>query len=347
MNTDATPERLLWPDLIRALAIALVVAVHVSGQILNNGYYTVKPIAWWFALAVNGIGRCGVPLFFMISGALLLGKANEPISTFFRKRASRIGIAFIVWSMVYLIIVSVRTHVPLTPAKYFGILATPAYYHPWFFYSIIGLYLLVPVFRFLDANGMKYVSIFWLCSIPVLFMLHKVYSFTIQGNFTNIFPTYAGFLTIGYQLAKGKYNRGVLILSAVVFVLGSIVSVGGTGIVNMRHNGALDTFLYDYRALNIIAMSVALFILLQKWGSVVWPAAARSAVQSISACGLGIFVIHPLLLDALRSGKFGISLSSNAGNPLLSLPLTFVVVMLLSWLITFLILKIPVLRACV
>ena len=44
----------------------------------------------------------GVPLFFMLSGSLLLQPSNvdEPIRVFLKKRLARIGIAFVVHSGV-------------------------------------------------------------------------------------------------------------------------------------------------------------------------------------------------------------------------------------------------------
>ena len=47
----------------------------------------------------------GVPLFVMLTGALLLapGKQDEPLGVFFKKRFSRIGFPFLFWGALYFI----------------------------------------------------------------------------------------------------------------------------------------------------------------------------------------------------------------------------------------------------
>jgi surface polysaccharide O-acyltransferase-like enzyme len=52
----------------------------------------------WFTVNVYDVlGMVGVPLFVMLSGALLLNpnKAEEPLSVFYRKRLNRIALPFI------------------------------------------------------------------------------------------------------------------------------------------------------------------------------------------------------------------------------------------------------------
>ena len=67
----STKEILSWADLIRVVAIYLVVVVHVSGQ-LTNIWGRIPVDQWLIADIYGGIARVCVPLFFMISGYLLL-----------------------------------------------------------------------------------------------------------------------------------------------------------------------------------------------------------------------------------------------------------------------------------
>lgn len=89
-------------DLIRTLAIGLVVLLHASNEALQAS--SVPMPFWWTALVYKSLSLSCVPLFVMLSGALLLqpAKLNEPIRVFLKKRLTRIGLAFVFWSMVYL-----------------------------------------------------------------------------------------------------------------------------------------------------------------------------------------------------------------------------------------------------
>ena len=90
-------EFLPWADLIRVVATFLVVTVHVSGQI-TNVWGKVPESHWFIADIYGGIARICVPLFFMISGYLLLPR-TESLGTFYRKRMPKVVIPFIAWVM--------------------------------------------------------------------------------------------------------------------------------------------------------------------------------------------------------------------------------------------------------
>ena len=85
-------------ELIRMASFVLVIAIHVSnyfcradGQISDGEYL--------FSLVIDTFARVSVPCFFMISGALLLGR-DEPLSKHW-KRLRRFFLALVVWSVIY------------------------------------------------------------------------------------------------------------------------------------------------------------------------------------------------------------------------------------------------------
>ena len=105
-NLQAKPANADFPvDLIRTVAIFLIILVHA-----NNFPYTlsgnITPTAsfnWWTVNTYAAIGNLGVPLFVMLSGALLLdpAKCEEPMRVFFKKRIERIGLPMIFWTIAY------------------------------------------------------------------------------------------------------------------------------------------------------------------------------------------------------------------------------------------------------
>ena len=87
-------------DLIRALAIIMVICIHSLGM-LADAYKTELNefgTAHWCGALWHIINNA-VPLFIMLSGALLLGK-QESISSFFKKRLTRVLIPFVVWTIL-------------------------------------------------------------------------------------------------------------------------------------------------------------------------------------------------------------------------------------------------------
>ena len=84
-------------DIVRAVAIFMVICIHSLG-LVNDALPTGDEEAR-MTNAVMTIVYGGVPLFVMLSGALLLGK-DEPIGVFFRKRMGRVLWPFLFWSVI-------------------------------------------------------------------------------------------------------------------------------------------------------------------------------------------------------------------------------------------------------
>ncbi len=77
-------ENIVWVDWIRALATLGVVLIHTAGPLLY-GYNQMPASYWWISNIYDSAARMCVPLFFMISGFLLLQK-DDSLKTFFAKR---------------------------------------------------------------------------------------------------------------------------------------------------------------------------------------------------------------------------------------------------------------------
>ena len=67
--------RIVYFDLLRCLAILLVIVLHsVANIIVNPAFYQLP--SWYLCMTVDPFDRVAVPLFFMISGALFLSTPN-------------------------------------------------------------------------------------------------------------------------------------------------------------------------------------------------------------------------------------------------------------------------------
>ena len=90
-------ERIFYYDFLRAFAIIAVLICHVDfffGS-LNT------PIKVIGQMTFHDIGRIGVPIFLMISGALLLNRKYE-LGDFLKRRFARIIYPFIFWIILIL-----------------------------------------------------------------------------------------------------------------------------------------------------------------------------------------------------------------------------------------------------
>ncbi len=91
-------ERFVWIDFAKSISIVGVITIHTVAILVLNIEFGSK--SWWFGNIIDSSVRWAVPLFIMMSGYTLLGK-KESTKYFFLKRLSRVGVPFIVWTIVY------------------------------------------------------------------------------------------------------------------------------------------------------------------------------------------------------------------------------------------------------
>ena len=135
-------QREIWLDFLRVTACFLVMVVHSTEPFYLGGDGTLvltDTDAFWVSV-MEGIARCCVPLF-VIASSYLQFPIHYPTGEFFRRRAVRILIPLLVWTVVYALVWG-------EPVENFkGLLLNFNYAagHLWFVYMLIGLYLIMPL----------------------------------------------------------------------------------------------------------------------------------------------------------------------------------------------------------
>ena len=90
--TVTADAALAFSSYLRIAAIGAVVLIHSSsGLVLNNAIR--GSATWWVGVVLNRGAGWAVPVFIMVSGALLLApRPNEGAAAFYRRRLDRIAI---------------------------------------------------------------------------------------------------------------------------------------------------------------------------------------------------------------------------------------------------------------
>ena len=141
----------VYLDFIRIIAIFLVVINHTGAFRFPDcpGWFD---IAYWCQMIWNDIVKMAVPMFFMVSGALLLPK-EETIAELFKKRILRFALVYILIIVVqYLYCVTLGDgKAGLPTALYFGS-SMNAFYASWFLCAYIGILLMLPIIRIIARH---------------------------------------------------------------------------------------------------------------------------------------------------------------------------------------------------
>jgi len=332
---------MVWADNCRILAILAVVFLHVAGP----GVQTTDDLSsgqWWIANIYDSLVRWCVPVFVMLSGALLLSRGKtESIFVFYKKRAARLLPPIVFWSFFYTAVSFVGGMVTgnapslLTLGKR---LVLP-HGHMWFLYMIAGLYLVAPFLRTLLRNTAKREILFLVILLFVLSAINTAYQ-RLSGQadtlFTNWFLTFLPYFILGHLISESTLEPRRIILLLVV-VLSALLTALGCFLVARSYGLKLGLYFYAYVSVTVIPMSISMMFLMRRLTA---PMTRVSVTRRLSGLVLGIYLVHPLVLRLLRCG----GIIATRYNALISIPLVSFAAFVASATIAWCIHAIPYLR---
>lgn len=284
-------------ELIRMVSFILVIVIHVTNYFCR-AYGRIPQGEYIFSLVLDTVARLSVPCFFMISGALLLGR-EESLEKH-GKRLLRFLIALAVWSAVYYFwnIFYMRSQYDVT-----HILYEPVEAHLWYLYAMIPIYLVLPflqtMVRGMGINLEKAFLIVTTAAVAGYYLMwfmgqEPYYDLPLVGD-----RIYAYYLFLGYYIYK--YRKHVKIsqkILAGMCLLGLAaafaVTLGVTIAQNDHYEGALA-----YANPFVALASAAFFLLMLRLGkgNIRLGGRARKMIDLFCGCSFGIYLIHILFLD--------------------------------------------------
>ncbi|MGI2327678.1 acyltransferase [Planococcus sp. YIM B11945] len=336
-------KRYDYMDWLRVLSIFAVVGIHVSSKIINSAPPTEW--AWQYAHVINSALRWCVPIFFMLSGALLLTRRPaDSIWDFLKKRLTKAFIPLLFWSCIYIAYrVFEQGHSYTLWEMVKLILSEDVYYHLWFLYTIIGLYVMAPFLQILVHNinqkAFLYFLGFWFLFSGVFPFFPKFFEFEMAFT-AGLFEPYIGYFMLGAYLMRYPISKKRLPLLAALAAIGYVVTWYGTLYVT-EQEGKFDDFFYEHFYPNNVVISLFIFVLFQHLAPRI---KSSPLITRLSTATLGIYVIHPLVQIYLNKL---FEFNERAINPAIGVPLAWVVIYFVSFGIILVLQKIPVVKQIV
>ncbi|NGT56782.1 acyltransferase family protein [Clostridium perfringens] len=340
---NAVETRVQYLDILRALAIFAVIMNHTYGyfSIENFNLYKGSTIFYLDNFLVS-ISRFDVPIFFMISGAILLNnKNNMSLKYLFKKRILKILIPFMIWNLFYIIVFCYIKDLNILK-EFIGSIFSPRTYsgHLWYLYTLLSIYLILPVIdSFISKANNKmidYILILWLifsCIIPLV--NHFVSKVQIQYYADlNILGGYLGYYILGYRLSKTKkiFNEKILFTC---FILATCFTFF-IGCFYQNIIGHKDVFFQSFLTPNVIMMSATIFLFFKQFNNKLIEKYIKM-ISDISKLSFGIYLVHFLFKDLIifLFNRYNI-------NPYIYLIFSPILVFILSYLLTKIISKLKI-----
>lgn len=318
---DIAGERIYYLDILRILAIMGVITLHVaSTPVIKMDF--IGSTQWWVANVIDGSMRWAIPVFFMLSGALLLGsKKEESIGSFYKRSFKRLGIPFIMWSIIYFFFKhcylgkeSLEPMVMFT--KFLNEFFTDNIYnHLWFMYVILTLYFIAPFFKAMVQNlrkrDLQIIIISWIIIGFIYPFIQNLYfenfgvTYNIKFFGIPFFTGYAGYFVLGYYLRIYEVKNKTRIFSYIAGFISAVMVPLLTYAFSIDKL-VLDERFYGHFSITSVLMGIAVFLYIQdiNWNEIL-NVKMRRLVSSLSGSTFGIYFVHmavqTLLLENLTS----------------------------------------------
>ncbi|UGS43006.1 acyltransferase [Pseudocitrobacter corydidari] len=284
-----------WIDNLRGIACLMVVMIHTTTWYITNAH-SISPVNWDIANVLNSASRVSVPLFFMISGYLFFGPRSAQPRHFLR-----IALCLLFYSAVALIYIAAFTHINIEGSLK-NILQKPVFYHLWFFFAIIVIYLVSPLIEVKAISGKMLLALMVVIGIVANPNSVTLKTDGIEWLPVNLYINGDTFYYLIYGLlgrAIGMMEtqkRGLSWLCGIGFILAVVVISRGTlHELSWRGNFA-DTW-YLYCGPMVFICAATLFVVVKNsLNHRVLPGLAL-----ISRHSLGIYGFHALIIHALRN----------------------------------------------
>jgi surface polysaccharide O-acyltransferase-like enzyme len=340
-------------DLIRTVAIILVILLHAAIE-GNPNVDLMSPQGvqlWWTSDIYDSISRTAVPLFIMLTGALLLqpSKVDEPIRVFLKKRWNRIGIPIIFWGAIYFAWDFSVKGQPLTLLSVAqGVLAGP-YVHFWYVYILVGLYLITPLLRVVVAHAdwriIRYFLVVWFVGTGIISLITLYANLSPQTvwfrNTTFLLTGLIGYFILGAYVAKLQFRTSILYLG---LILSTVWTILGTYFLVSTLGESYSQFFLDASSFSVIIASVTLFLILaaipNQTVETRFPRGSK-ILKVISQNTLPIYLFHLIILETLQQGYLGFKISVTNINPIIEIPLVTAVTLLICLAIIVPLKKLP------
>lgn len=357
MATEGKTKK-VYLELLRIMCAGLVIFNHIPGYTL---YQTIEGIKRVPCLFLTMFTRINVPVFFMISGSLLLGRQDD-YRTVYKKRVSRTILLIIFAQVTFYSCLWFKSNILKHHATAFnldelfrGILTGdtgPDAY--WFLYSYLVLLVILPIFQRI-AQGMNKQDFFVLVGIHFLFSsflpllnlvlsIFSIESISLHSKFAVPIATTSVFFypLIGYYLDHKVDVRTMsskrLCFIGILALLGIVISSGCTcyqGFTNGKFTQKY-VMLFDY------VTAIAVFLLVKRLmlgkAHKLSEGKIGAVICFVGSLTLGIYIFDPMLRKLFLKASY---FTKNHLSTLLTSFAWIVASMTIGGLITYLLRFIP------
>ena len=311
---------------MRVTACLAVILLHLAATIVMEPAL-LGTLDWHLSNAIDAATRWCVPLFVMLSGALLLDpQKHVSPGTFWTKRMGRLLPALLAWPAIYFAWRAFYWHQPISlgAMAHDMVLARP-YVHLYFLFLIAGLYLVTPFLaRALSTLNLPQLRQL-IIIITGLAVGANLFDFLASSAFT-LFVPYLAYYLAGWYCTRRLHDRPGTFALAFSLAAGLTTGLTALQVSNLGLDDRWSFYFYEDFGPTVIVMTVSLFLLILR-GTI--PLKIEALAHTLAPLTLGVYLAHPIVVELLRYGYF--LAMPGLLSPPYYVPVTFLVTCLLTF----------------
>ena len=361
-------KRIAYYDQLRVLAILGIICCHVAADFITRNHGLIMQHKTFFGVLLFSSGRLvGVPVFLMLSGALLINK-KDTLSEFIKKRFNRVLIPFIFWASIYVIFAVVIQELEFTPQLvfniFFGVKGGMGAIL-WFVWMLMVVYIAIFIINKIleygksksDNFDTNFINVLVLLSL-ILYLVYNMVQQNFPDNNIYYYASFIPFAIFGYFLTHFDFTRirigkidvtpGLIVkLTFVLSILAYLVFVFviyQTSIANGKFYSA------NYFDFHVLVFDFSLMLLFRylpeckgkvtkKVNGFLSSKNVAKAILSISMASYGMYLVHILIIKLLEAKYLYRIKFYNSAT--FWLPILLIVVFFSSWFVVWILSKIP------
>lgn len=292
-------DRLIGLDLLKIVSAFMIAVIHASSGVFNN--HELGSLVWKEGLVLNAATRFAVPVFLMISGALLLGRKISLDKAI--RKAIIAGIALFVWSFAFILTKKILWNdgnvIHDTLMIFFNKRVSG---HLWYGYLLIWIYLFSPILNIMYeslSNKMRIYFIILGLLIPsavdsVIYYFSLDVQILQNSFFIYMNLGYISVLFIGRMIYENKEKIPV-ILGGISSVIGLVLTILLTEGISRRLGVSTHTFFSELEIGNVMyAFGIMLLGCKLSWkGDNTF---IKKIIIKVSELAMGIYFSHALVM---------------------------------------------------
>lgn len=328
-------------DFLRAFAIIGVVVIHVSAPACRQD---VGSLNWFLALFWSSVTRASVPIFLMVTGALMLDPAREVgLKELWSRRIPRLLLALLAWAFVYKVyLLRSGLSAPALVQAVKDVLAFHHQNHLYYLHIALLVYALLPAVRLIAAHAEKrtleYLLVLWALLGIVYPAVKGVWPLTLLYGIPTQYGLNLAYASVGYSLL-GWYLRQYAAVPwrwALTAAAGFLLTCGGTAVLSLR-KGALSEALLEGASPGVALLGAGIC----GWAfSALRDKSAPAAVRLLAKASFCVYLVH--LFPMWKLSEFGINAA--AGPSFVLIPLVTAAVLACSLAVWAILSRIPIVR---